>query len=97
MLYNETPCEYRTNMLGAAAGGRGIFLSGNSFAVVKVINFTYLTCHHFDRNGRVQTAATTGIQEKVGSKANSLSGRVSSRSVVVTAGPKARSNKRSAE
>lgn len=61
-----------------------IFLSNRFLAVVKVTGLTYLTCS-FDINGHVQTAATTGIQKKLGSKANILLGMVSSRLVAVTA------------
>lgn len=62
-----------------------IFLSNNFLAVVKVTGLTSLTCHRFDRNGLVQTAATREIQTEAGSKANILLGRVSSRLVAVTA------------
>lgn len=58
-------------------------------AVVKVTDLTYLTWHCFDRNGLVQTAATTGIRKKVGSKANILLGRVSSTLVCVKVRTKA--------
>lgn len=74
-----------------------IFLSNNFLAIVKVTDLTYLTCHCFDRNGLVQTAATTGIRKKVGSKANTLLGRVSSRLVAVTAWTKAQWSKRSVD
>lgn len=61
-----------------------IFLSNNFLTVVKVVGLTSLSCHCFDRNGLVQTAATTEIQ-KVDSKANMLLGSVSSRLVTVMA------------
>lgn len=62
-----------------------IFLSNNVLSIVKATDFTYLTCHHFDRNGLVQTAATTGKHKKVGSKANILLGKVGSSLVAVPA------------
>lgn len=56
-----------------------IFLSNSFLAAAEVTDLSYLTCHHFDRNGLVQAVATTGIQKNIASKASILLGRVSSR------------------
>lgn len=41
-----------------------IFLSNSFLAAAEITDLSYLTCHHFDRNGLVHAVATTGIQKK---------------------------------